>query len=126
MTPRTALMEPPEGQCLQRPDSQGRSCPLPLCLPPAPRPAAPRLEDPWVSAADFETLRQDPDSVSRKFYEHFSEDVTELSRCVMIWVSLGLPIFAVGFVVLYCVFRFCFKYEEFLLPSLGSSYPEPS
>lgn len=78
-------MEPPEGQCLQRPDSQGRSCPLPLRLPSAPRPAAPRLEDPLVSAADFEMLKEDPDSVSRKFYKHFSEDVTELSQYVMIF-----------------------------------------
>ncbi|CAM9540339.1 unnamed protein product [Rangifer tarandus platyrhynchus] len=42
--------------------------------------SAPRLEDPWVSAADFETLRQDPGSVSRKFYKHFSEDIAELSQ----------------------------------------------
>ncbi|KAI4539923.1 hypothetical protein MG293_010318 [Ovis ammon polii] len=28
----------------------------------------------------FEMLKQDPDSVSRKFYKHFSEDVTELSQ----------------------------------------------
>ncbi|KAF4016939.1 hypothetical protein G4228_008512, partial [Cervus hanglu yarkandensis] len=32
----------------------------------------------------FETLRQDPDSVSRRFYERFSKDVTELSQYVMI------------------------------------------
>lgn len=30
-------------------------------------------------------LKQDPDSVSRKFYKHFSEDVTELSQYVMIF-----------------------------------------
>ncbi|XP_060275933.1 maestro heat-like repeat family member 5 isoform X3 [Ovis aries] len=33
----------------------------------------------------FEMLKQDPDSVSRKFYKHFSEDVTELSQYVMIF-----------------------------------------
>lgn len=83
--PPYPLMEPPEGQCLHRPDPQGASCPLPLCLPSAPRPAVPRLEDPWVSAADFETLRQDPDSMSRRFCKHFSKDVAELSQYVMIF-----------------------------------------
>ncbi|DAA22933.1 TPA: hypothetical protein BOS_13740 [Bos taurus] len=33
----------------------------------------------------FEMLKEDPDSVSRKFYKHFSEDVTELSQYVMIF-----------------------------------------
>ncbi|ELR55056.1 HEAT repeat-containing protein 7A, partial [Bos mutus] len=32
----------------------------------------------------FEMLKEDPDSMSRKFYKHFSEDVTELSQYVMI------------------------------------------
>ncbi|MXQ93613.1 hypothetical protein E5288_WYG022283 [Bos mutus] len=33
----------------------------------------------------FEMLKEDPDSMSRKFYKHFSEDVTELSQYVMIF-----------------------------------------
>ncbi|XP_043736017.1 maestro heat-like repeat family member 5 isoform X2 [Cervus elaphus] len=33
----------------------------------------------------FETLRQDPDSMSRRFCKHFSKDVAELSQYVMIF-----------------------------------------
>lgn len=55
------------------PRTPGPSCPFP---PPG---CAAHL---GVSAAEFETLREEPDSVSRKFYQDFSEDVVELSQLV--------------------------------------------
>lgn len=35
-----------------------------------------------ISAADVEVLKQDPDSVSRRFYHSFLEDISELSQFV--------------------------------------------
>lgn len=37
---------------------------------------------PGLSAADLEVLKQDSDSVSRRFYQNFLEDITELSKFV--------------------------------------------
>ncbi|KAF3822795.1 hypothetical protein GH733_008169 [Mirounga leonina] len=50
----------------------------------------PRPSPPWgpvrqtlgISAADMEVLKQDPDSVSRRFYNSFLEDISELSLFV--------------------------------------------
>lgn len=39
---------------------------------------------PVVSATDFEMVKQDPDSTSRKFYKSFVEDMVELSQFVLL------------------------------------------
>ncbi|KAM5212205.1 maestro heat-like repeat family member 5 [Hipposideros larvatus] len=58
---------------------------------PAPVPSAPALpgpagvavqSDPWVCAAEFEVLKQEQDSVSRKFYHNHLDDIIELSQSV--------------------------------------------
>lgn len=68
------------------------SLPHPHRLPaPAPGPSAPALprpagvavwSDPWVCAAEFEVLKQEQDSISRKFYQNHLDNVIELFQNV--------------------------------------------
>ena len=61
----------------------GRAVGLPPVLPATPPPRRRGCAaDPRVSAAEFETLKEEQDSVSRKFYQDFLEDVVELSQLV--------------------------------------------
>lgn len=66
------------------------SLPHPHRLP-APVPSAPALpgpaavavrSDPWVCAAEFEVLKRERDSISRKFYRNYLDDIIELSQMV--------------------------------------------
>uniref|UniRef100_A0A8C0L1Q4 Maestro heat-like repeat family member 5 n=1 Tax=Canis lupus dingo TaxID=286419 RepID=A0A8C0L1Q4_CANLU len=49
--------------------------------PPLPPSRGPSVS-PGLSAADLEVLKKDSDSVSRRFYQNFLEDITELSKFV--------------------------------------------
>lgn len=52
------------------------------CPPPCPTPPWGTVQQLGVSAADVEVLRQDPDSMSRRFYHSVLEDISELSQFV--------------------------------------------
>lgn len=69
------------------PHPHGLPAPAPGPRPPAPVPlpcpaGVAVWSDPWVCAAEFEVLKQEQDSICRKFYQNHLDNVIELFQNV--------------------------------------------